>query len=84
MASFNQRCQQAIRRAVSEQGRSDQITLFPDQLHGVTGVAPRAQPEVQRSRYFTIRRRARLQPSRAAARQGVLPPGATSSSHTST
>ena len=53
MASFNQRCQQAIRRAVSEQGRSDQITLFPDQLHGVS-VAPRAQPEDPRFVYFTM------------------------------
>ena len=53
MASFNQRCQQAIRRAVSAQGRSDQITLFPDQLHGVS-VAPRAQPEDPRFVYFTM------------------------------
>ena len=46
MASFDQRCQQALRRAVAdeEQGHRGQIPLYPDPLYHVT-VAPRAHAD---------------------------------------
>ena len=55
MASFNQRCQQALQRAIAdeEQGHRGQISLYPDPLYHVT-VAPRAHTEDPRIVYFIM------------------------------
>ena len=55
MASFNQRCQQAVRRAVADaaEGHAGQIPLYPDPLFHVT-VAPRASPDDPRIVYFIM------------------------------
>jgi hypothetical protein len=55
MASFNQRCQQAVRRALADadEGHAGQISLYPDPLFHVT-VAPRANPEDPRIVYFIM------------------------------
>ena len=55
MASFNQRCQQAVRRAVADaaEGHTGPIPLYPDPLFHVT-VAPRASPDDPRIVYFIM------------------------------
>ena len=55
MASFNQRCQQAVRRAVADaaEGHAGRIPLYPDPLFHVT-VAPRASPDDPRIVYFIM------------------------------
>ena len=55
MASFNQRCQQAVRRAVADaaEGHAGQVPLYPDPLFHVT-VAPRASPGDPRIVYFIM------------------------------
>ena len=55
MASFNQRCQQAVRRAVADaaEGETGPIPLYPDPLFHVT-VAPRASPDDPRIVYFIM------------------------------
>ena len=55
MASFNQRCQQAVRRAVADaaEGHAGRIPLYPDPLFHVT-VAPRASPGDPRIVYFIM------------------------------
>ena len=55
MASFNQRCQQAVRRAVADaaEGHAGRVPLYPDPLFHVT-VAPRASPGDPRIVYFIM------------------------------
>ena len=54
LAALGNRCQQAIRRALADMGQPpSQLSVYPDQLQGVT-VAPRASPGDVRLVYFVL------------------------------